>query len=71
MKALFTRVFDFALPRLSERSTALGFLSIVGLLVGHAFAPDRSAAIATAISFAASMALVVTKEAPAAPVPAP
>ena len=71
MTAYFSRLFAFILPRLSERSTAAGFLSVVGLLIGHAIAPDRSAAIATAITVAASMALVVTKEAPAAPVPAP
>ena len=67
MSSFFSRLSAFILPRLSERSTAAGFLSILGLLIGHAIAPDRSAAIATAISVAASMALVVTKEAPAAP----
>lgn len=69
MSSFFSRLSAFVLPRLSERSTAAGFLSILGLLIGHAIAPDRSAAIATAISVAASMALVVTKEAPAAPAP--
>ena len=69
MSSFFSRLFAFILPRLSERSTAAGFLSVMGLLVGHAIAPDRSAAIATAITVAASMALVVTKEAPAAPAP--
>ena len=60
------RAVAFLLPRLTERSTVLGFLSMLGVLVGYAVAPERLGAIATAITFLASFGLVVTKEAPPA-----
>lgn len=64
---MFTKlipVLRLELPRLASKSTVLGLLSLASIIGGFVIAPDRMAAIATAVSAVAGVALVFVNEAP-------
>ena len=58
------------LPRLAERSTVVGLLSLLSLALGFVIAPERVDAIATVTTAVAGIALVLLQEASSLPLEA-
>ena len=55
-------IYDAMLARLAEPSTIVGLVSASAVLWGWKFTPEYAGAIATGISFVASVVLVWVKE---------
>ena len=60
---------SYILERLSERSTALGLILSVGVIVGHQLAPAYADGLAQVLVLVAGAALVTVREQKGAPAP--
>lgn len=67
---ILKRLAATVLPRLAERSTVLGILTLLSVVGGLVLAPERVEAITTIVTTIAGLALVLVKEVKPIPVEA-